>query len=378
MKKLNRKSRILVLLTLIGGVSLFSHAYAGEVTYPEDSYSFGNTLTADDLNSKFNEIKAEVNDNNARIASIEQNRLVTPTSRPNVAGYLQISGIANPINFHSLHFGVSAPISSDTSSISAKPSFSEITLVIDYNANAANLAQLIFAGIPTATTDIFINNQAGGADQLLALAGVLVSGLSHSAAEAKTSTTSSATLTLAFEAIELTWAGSSAGYDRTTGNVTSGCSTGGLSYAVYDGVIDPSYAAHQKISSFQLGFSRAVYIGSGSANEISKVSASEQTFTTTIFDRAPCLMSEVLKPTPATVIVQIFNESKSIVAPEVEYESSISGYTGFSLSASRDGITLSFSFAYDIIYVKTNVLDATGNIVDTMQSGFNTITSTRL
>ncbi len=39
---------------------------AGEITYPDNSYSSGDTLTASDLNDKFNEIKTDVNDNNSR------------------------------------------------------------------------------------------------------------------------------------------------------------------------------------------------------------------------------------------------------------------------------------------------------------------------
>lgn len=48
---------------------LFSHqALAGEVTYGDDTYTTGDTLTASDLNAKFNEIKAQVNDNNTNVA----------------------------------------------------------------------------------------------------------------------------------------------------------------------------------------------------------------------------------------------------------------------------------------------------------------------
>ena len=39
---------------------------AGEITYPDNSYSSGMTLSADDLNAKFNEIKGAVNDNNTK------------------------------------------------------------------------------------------------------------------------------------------------------------------------------------------------------------------------------------------------------------------------------------------------------------------------
>ncbi|WP_455200870.1 hypothetical protein [Kaarinaea lacus] len=39
---------------------------AGEITYPDNSFGSGDTLNASDLNDKFNEIKTQVNDNNAR------------------------------------------------------------------------------------------------------------------------------------------------------------------------------------------------------------------------------------------------------------------------------------------------------------------------
>jgi len=46
-------------------------AYSGEITYQNDSYASGDTLTAAALNSNFNEAKAQVNDNNSRIAALE-------------------------------------------------------------------------------------------------------------------------------------------------------------------------------------------------------------------------------------------------------------------------------------------------------------------
>ncbi len=42
--------------------------YSGQVTYPDDSYSSGDPLTALDLNAKFNEIKSTVNGNAAGVA----------------------------------------------------------------------------------------------------------------------------------------------------------------------------------------------------------------------------------------------------------------------------------------------------------------------
>ena len=45
--------------------------YAGQVTYANDAYTSGDTLTAAGLNAKFNELKAMINDNNTRIADLE-------------------------------------------------------------------------------------------------------------------------------------------------------------------------------------------------------------------------------------------------------------------------------------------------------------------
>lgn len=69
---LNNIKSITRLLT----ISLFSMiivipAYSGEVTYTDDSYTSGDPLTAADLNAKFNEIKADVNDNNTSIIDID-------------------------------------------------------------------------------------------------------------------------------------------------------------------------------------------------------------------------------------------------------------------------------------------------------------------
>ena len=49
---------------IAGSVISANMAFAGEITYPVDSYDTGDTLTADDLNAKFNQIKSAVNDNN--------------------------------------------------------------------------------------------------------------------------------------------------------------------------------------------------------------------------------------------------------------------------------------------------------------------------
>ena len=46
-------------------------AYSGQVGYPDDSYTAGDPLTAADLNLKFNEIKADVNDNDTRTGANE-------------------------------------------------------------------------------------------------------------------------------------------------------------------------------------------------------------------------------------------------------------------------------------------------------------------
>jgi hypothetical protein len=56
----------------VGTTLLFAlPVMAGDISYPDNSYSTGNILTADDLNAKFNEIKADVNDNDGRISVLE-------------------------------------------------------------------------------------------------------------------------------------------------------------------------------------------------------------------------------------------------------------------------------------------------------------------
>ena len=73
------------MLTVITFCSLLAApAWSAEVTYADDAYSTGDTLTADDLNAKFNEIKAGINDNHSSIkinnAGIEANRTSISTN----------------------------------------------------------------------------------------------------------------------------------------------------------------------------------------------------------------------------------------------------------------------------------------------------------
>lgn len=51
------------LLTVVISAIFVIPVYAGQITYPTDSYISGDTLTAADLNAKFNEIKTNVNQN---------------------------------------------------------------------------------------------------------------------------------------------------------------------------------------------------------------------------------------------------------------------------------------------------------------------------
>jgi len=61
------------LWTIVSCSLLVSPAFSGEVDYPDDSYSSGDTLTAGDLNAKFNKIKTEINDNSLNIESNSNN-----------------------------------------------------------------------------------------------------------------------------------------------------------------------------------------------------------------------------------------------------------------------------------------------------------------
>jgi len=62
---------------------LASPAFSGQVDYPDDSYSSGDTLTAGDLNAKFNKIKTEINDNNLNIESNSNNISTNTTNIDN-------------------------------------------------------------------------------------------------------------------------------------------------------------------------------------------------------------------------------------------------------------------------------------------------------
>jgi len=58
---------------LVSAIALFLSlpVMAGNIGYPDDSYTTGDTLSASDLNAKFNGIKSSVNDNDSRISVLE-------------------------------------------------------------------------------------------------------------------------------------------------------------------------------------------------------------------------------------------------------------------------------------------------------------------
>lgn len=58
-----------LVLALLYSTALTVHA--GEVTYPDNSYNSGDSLSADSLNAKFNEIKSSINDNDINIEDIQ-------------------------------------------------------------------------------------------------------------------------------------------------------------------------------------------------------------------------------------------------------------------------------------------------------------------
>jgi outer membrane murein-binding lipoprotein Lpp len=73
---------------------LASAARAGEITYPNDSYTAGDVLTAADLNQKFNEIKTDVNDNDSRVDSLfsSRNALDAQDGNPANAVFVDAAG----------------------------------------------------------------------------------------------------------------------------------------------------------------------------------------------------------------------------------------------------------------------------------------------
>ncbi len=71
MKNLNWKTTAQTYVAVICCALFILPVQAGQVTYPDNSYTSGDTLTATDLNAKFNEVKADVNNNNDRIAALE-------------------------------------------------------------------------------------------------------------------------------------------------------------------------------------------------------------------------------------------------------------------------------------------------------------------
>lgn len=75
---------------------LAAPVWAAEITYGTDSYNVGDTLTAGDLNAKFNELKESVNDNNYNIG-IDGTNIDLNTSDIDALS-TQIDNISNSIS----------------------------------------------------------------------------------------------------------------------------------------------------------------------------------------------------------------------------------------------------------------------------------------
>lgn len=77
-----------MLTAMILSSLLAAPAWAAEVTYANDAYTTGDTLTADDLNTHFNDIKAGVNDNHrstkTNSAKIKTNHTRTSTNSTDI------------------------------------------------------------------------------------------------------------------------------------------------------------------------------------------------------------------------------------------------------------------------------------------------------
>ncbi len=74
--------------TLIAAASVLTvnSAISGSIGYSDDSFTSGDTLTADNLNSKFNEIKSNVNDNDGRITNLGSEMTTLDSNVTDVAG----------------------------------------------------------------------------------------------------------------------------------------------------------------------------------------------------------------------------------------------------------------------------------------------------
>jgi len=104
--KLFSNSFMVYVVTL--GLMLMTPVQSDEVTYEDNSFSDGDTLSAIGLNSKFNEIKAEINKNHSRISTLEEVKTHYMSIHPSAAqpsthgysyqhynGYLQKLGAGN-------------------------------------------------------------------------------------------------------------------------------------------------------------------------------------------------------------------------------------------------------------------------------------------
>jgi len=107
------------LLTVVICAIFVIPVYAGQITYPTDSYISGDTLTAADLNAKFNEVKTNVNQNEKSTVVVVSSATVTAGSFGSVrvlcpgTNPIAVSGGVNVLNVLTYVVTSTAPVFDD-------------------------------------------------------------------------------------------------------------------------------------------------------------------------------------------------------------------------------------------------------------------------
>lgn len=210
MKKLNNTVGKRIAATFF--CALFTlPAYSSSIGYGDDPYTSGDTLTADGLNAKFNEIKAAVNDNNTNIG----NTAVTLA-------------------------GTAVNIGDNANNIAA------IRAKVDHGAVSIHGAQFNFEASPTGEIRSALGiSQASGVNKKVFASVSLPHGVTVSAMTCAVSATGTSPFLASFYRMPISAVSSTAGFIFQTGITTVSTFT---QQFISDTVADPAYAEIDNIN----------------------------------------------------------------------------------------------------------------------------------
>lgn len=130
------------------GLTLSSLSIAGTITYADSPYTAGNTLSASDLNTKFNQIKSAINDNNSGIKSLTLNpySAFLENGATAASGYGPFSGVVLPdTGSPSFSYGFVLPANyttGDSITVNLIVHTSSMSCSIDLRPNSISVARV--------------------------------------------------------------------------------------------------------------------------------------------------------------------------------------------------------------------------------------------